>query len=67
MINKNLSIYLFFKKLGSLVTEKDLDSGRVYPPVASIHEVTVKIAAHLVEHLYNKKKAWHYPGKIYIS
>jgi len=44
-----------------------LDSGRVYPPVASIHEVTVKIAAHLVEHLYNKKKAWHYPGKIYIS
>jgi hypothetical protein len=43
-----------------------LDSGRVYPPVSSIHEVTVKIAAHLAEHLYNEKKAWNYPGKIDI-
>ncbi|CAF4415816.1 unnamed protein product, partial [Adineta steineri] len=48
-------------KLGSLVTEKDLDAGRVYPPVPSIHEVTVKIAAHLAEHLYKQKKAWNYP------
>ncbi|CAF1130091.1 unnamed protein product [Adineta steineri] len=49
------------QKLGSLVTEKDLDAGRVYPPVPSIHEVTVKIAAHLAEHLYKQKKAWNYP------
>jgi hypothetical protein len=40
-----------------------LDDGRVYPPVPKIHEVTVKIAAHLAEHLYSTKKAWNYPGK----
>jgi len=40
-----------------------LDDGRVYPPVPAIHDVTVKIAAHLAEHLYKTKKAWNYPGK----
>ena len=40
-----------------------MDDGRVYPPIPSIHEVTVKIAAHLAEHLYKNKKAWNYPGK----
>jgi hypothetical protein len=56
-----------FKKLGSLVTEEDLAAGRVYPPIPSIHEVTVKIAAHLAEHLYKNKKAWNYPGKILFN
>jgi len=46
-----------------LVSQEDLDDGRVYPPVPAIHEVTIKIAAHLAEHLYNTKKAWNYPGK----
>lgn len=50
------------KELGALVTETDLEAGRVYPPVASIHHVTVKIAARLAEHLYEQKKAWNYPG-----
>ncbi|CAF0877978.1 unnamed protein product [Adineta ricciae] len=49
------------QKLGSLVSQADLDEGRVYPPVPTIHEVTVKIAAHLAEHLYKTKKAWNYP------
>ncbi|UJR31879.1 hypothetical protein I4U23_019353 [Adineta vaga] len=49
------------QKLGSLVNQEDLDDGRVYPPVETIHEVTIKIAAHLAEHLYNTKKAWNYP------
>jgi malate dehydrogenase (oxaloacetate-decarboxylating)(NADP+) len=49
------------QKLGSLVSEEDLNDGRVYPPVPKIHEVTVKIAAHLAEHLYKNKKAWNYP------
>ncbi len=40
-----------------------MDDGRVYPPVPAIHDVTVKIAAHLAEHLYKTKKAWNYPGK----
>ncbi|CAF4623725.1 unnamed protein product, partial [Rotaria sp. Silwood2] len=48
-------------KLGSLVTQKDLDSGRIYPPIPTIREVTIKIAAHLVEHLYKEKKAWFHP------
>jgi len=47
-----------------LVSEQDLEDGRVYPPVPAIHEVTVKIAAHLAEHLYKTKKAWNYPGRI---
>lgn len=46
------------------MNQADLDAGRVYPPIPSIHEVTVKIAAHLAEHLYQTKKAWNYPGKI---
>ncbi|CAF3168926.1 unnamed protein product [Rotaria socialis] len=49
------------QQLGSLVSQADLDAGRVYPPVPAIHEVTVKIAAHLAEHLYETKKAWNYP------
>jgi len=49
------------QKLGSLVSQQDLDDGRVYPPVPAIHEVTVKIAADLAENLYQTKKAWNYP------
>ncbi|CAF0746727.1 unnamed protein product [Rotaria sordida] len=49
------------QKLGSLVSEDDLSNGRVYPPIPKTHEVTVKIAAHLAEHLYATKKAWNYP------
>ncbi|CAF1360380.1 unnamed protein product [Adineta steineri] len=49
------------QKLGELVSQEDLDEGRVYPPVPAIHEVTVKIATHLAEHLYQTKKAWNYP------
>jgi len=58
----NLNL-LLKQKLGSLVNQADLDEGRVYPPVPAIHEVTIKIAAHLAEHLYKTKKAWNYPGK----
>ncbi|CAF1115453.1 unnamed protein product [Rotaria sp. Silwood1] len=49
------------QKLGSLLTQKELDSGRVYPPIPTLREVTIKIAAHLVEYLYKEKKAWYYP------
>ncbi len=66
MYSSRKSFHLLFKKLGSLVTEKDLDAGRIYPPIASIHEVTVKIAVHLSEHLYKNKKAWNYPGRFHI-
>lgn len=45
------------------MTEADLEKGRVYPPIPTIHDVTVKIAAHLAEHLYKQKKAWCYPGQ----
>lgn len=55
------------QKLGSLVSQDDLDAGRVYPPVPTIHEVTVKIAAHLAEHLYQNKKAWNYPGRARLN
>lgn len=53
--------FMAAQKLGSLVSEADLEAGRVYPPIPSIRQVTVKIAAHLAEHLYKEKKAWNYP------
>jgi len=49
------------QKLGSLVNPEDLEAGRVYPPITTIHQVTIKIAAHLAEHLYTNKQAWNYP------
>lgn len=59
-----ISIRWSFKALGALVSEKDLDSGRIYPPIPTIHEVTVKIAAHLADHLFKQKQAWQYPGNV---
>ncbi|CAF0769696.1 unnamed protein product [Didymodactylos carnosus] len=49
------------KHLGALVSQEDLDSGRVYPPIPTIHEVTIKIATKLAEWLYETKRAWNYP------
>ncbi|CAF1361487.1 unnamed protein product [Didymodactylos carnosus] len=53
--------FLAAQHLGALVSQEDLDSGRVYPPISTIQEVTVKIATKLAEWLYETKRAWNYP------
>ncbi|CAF1330834.1 unnamed protein product [Rotaria sordida] len=48
---------LVAEKLGSLITQKDLDSDHIYPSISTIPEMTIKIAVHLAKHLYKQKKA----------
>ncbi|MCX7871728.1 MAG: NAD-dependent malic enzyme [Verrucomicrobiae bacterium] len=45
------------KKLASLVSESDLDCGRIYPPLTSIKEVSAKIAEAVVEVAFEEKLA----------
>ncbi|XP_015243880.1 PREDICTED: NADP-dependent malic enzyme [Cyprinodon variegatus] len=43
--------------LANLVTEKDLAEGRLYPPLSSIREVSLKLAAKIMDYAYNHKMA----------
>ncbi|XP_053737358.1 NADP-dependent malic enzyme [Synchiropus splendidus] len=47
--------------LAHLVTEKDLAEGRLYPPLTSIREVSVKLAVKIVEYAYEHKLATLHP------
>ncbi|XP_057665589.1 NADP-dependent malic enzyme-like [Diorhabda carinulata] len=47
--------------LADLVTEEDLNVGRIFPPIENILEVSVKIATKLVEHSYQQCMATVYP------
>ncbi|KAM9798434.1 NADP-dependent malic enzyme [Neosynchiropus ocellatus] len=47
--------------LAHLVTEKDLAEGRLYPPLSSIREVSVKLAVKIVEYAYEHKLATLHP------
>ncbi|XP_077488796.1 NADP-dependent malic enzyme isoform X1 [Amblyomma americanum] len=40
------------KTVANSVTEQNLDEGRVYPPLSSIHDVSLNIAAELAAHFY---------------
>lgn len=44
--------YVWFQTLSDLVTEKDLDSGSLYPPTTTIKDCSLKIAAKLVEQAF---------------
>jgi malate dehydrogenase (oxaloacetate-decarboxylating)(NADP+) len=44
--------------LANLVSEEDLKLGRLYPPLGDIKEVSLKIAAKIVEEAYKNGK--HY-------
>ena len=37
-----------------MVTQEDLDVGRVYPPLSNIRDVSTQIATNLVSYAYRK-------------
>lgn len=43
--------------IADLVTEKDLAEGRLYPPLNSIRDVSLKLAVKIVEHAYKHNTA----------
>ncbi|KAM7382484.1 hypothetical protein PAMP_002211 [Pampus punctatissimus] len=47
--------------LAHLVTEKDLAEGRLYPPLSSIREVSLKLAVKVVEYAYKHNIATLHP------
>jgi malic enzyme len=53
--------YLTAKTLSEQVTENDLLTGLVYPPIEKIRDVSRKIAVALVEYAYEKNLAALYP------
>ncbi|PVD29312.1 hypothetical protein C0Q70_11909 [Pomacea canaliculata] len=55
---------IFLKAAESLaesVTEKDLEEGRVYPPLSSIQSVSLKIATDIATFAYKNRLALHIP------
>lgn len=53
--------YIAAKTLSQQVTEQDLASGLVYPPLEKIHLVSRKIATAIAEYAYEQKLAAFYP------
>lgn len=65
------------KALADQVTKEDINEGRVYPPLANVNEVSLKIATKLAQYLFVEGLATHRPepedkclflrGKLYDS
>lgn len=53
--------YIAAKTLSEQVTDEDLSSGLVYPPIEKIRLVSRKIAVALAEYAYEHQLAGHYP------
>jgi len=49
------------KALADMVTEEDLEQGRMYPPLQDIRKCSVKIATYIAEHAYRIGLAAAYP------
>merc|ERR1712241_454322 len=47
--------------LAEMVTQADLDVGRLYPPLRDLREISVKIATKVAEEAYNSGTASTYP------
>uniref|UniRef100_A0AAV2MBF9 Malic enzyme n=1 Tax=Knipowitschia caucasica TaxID=637954 RepID=A0AAV2MBF9_KNICA len=50
--------------LAEQVTEKDLAEGRLYPPLSSIQDVSLKLAAKIVEFAYKQNLAFRRPEPV---
>ncbi|XP_077977614.1 NADP-dependent malic enzyme-like [Glandiceps talaboti] len=49
------------KELANQVTNAHLAEGRLYPPLATVREVSIKIATKVMEHAYKNNKATVFP------
>ncbi|KAM8865053.1 NAD-dependent malic enzyme, mitochondrial [Synchiropus picturatus] len=49
------------KTLAEQLTDKELDEGRLYPPLSNIREVSVQMAVKVVEFVYANGMAFRYP------
>lgn len=49
------------RTLAGLVTQKDLDEGRVFPPLSTIREVSTTLATSIIEYNYANDLATLYP------
>lgn len=47
--------------MAELVTQADLDEGRVYPPLSKIRETSTHLSTRLIEYAYKEKLAFAYP------
>ena len=45
-----------WQALARMVTDKELDEGRLYPPLKNIRDVSLQIAVQLAEHAYKTGK-----------
>ena len=58
---KNEVFLVAAKALADLVTKEDCDVGRVYPPLETITETSLKLAAKVSQWLYREGYASHRP------
>lgn len=49
------------KALSEQLTDKELEEGRLYPPLSNIREVSIQMAVKVVEYVYAKGIAFRYP------
>ena len=58
---KNEVFLVAAKALADIVTKKDCDLGRVYPPIQTINETSLKLAAKVAQWFYTEGYASHRP------
>lgn len=49
------------KALSEQLTDKELEEGRLYPPLSNIREVSIQMAVKVVEYVYAEGMAFRYP------
>uniref|UniRef100_A0A3B4ZL40 Malic enzyme n=1 Tax=Stegastes partitus TaxID=144197 RepID=A0A3B4ZL40_9TELE len=52
------------KTLAEQLTDKELEEGRLYPPLSNIREVSVQMAVKVMEYVYAKGMAFRYPEPV---
>lgn len=62
MFPANCTVKSIAQALSTRVTEADLAEGRLYPPLSTIRECSVAIAAYIAEHAY--KTGTFFPSSI---